>query len=148
MSWLLATLVLVFAADRAAKVLVFGAPAETVGMAWGCLSIRPTRNKRPMMWPRGAPRAWAASLVLAFAAALAIVALQPRPSAALCIGLGAALGGALGNLYDHWRHGAVLDFLHVGIGGRFNPADCALVAGLFTALASHVAAATSFLSKG
>jgi signal peptidase II len=69
-------------------------------------------------------------------------------SAWLAAGLGAALGGALGNLYDRVRHGAVLDFLHVGVGGVFNPADVGLVVGLVVALASGFGAATSLLARG
>jgi len=63
-------------------------------------------------------------------------------------GSGPCWGGALGNLYDRIRHGAILDFLHVGLGGVFNPADVALVLGLAIVLASRIDVATSFLTHG
>lgn len=151
MAGLIATLVLVFAVDRGAKALVFRrgrsggrAPSEPRFSA-GFLAIQPVRNARPWSWPKGAPVVWMASFVLALTAAVALVSLAPEASALMAIGLGAALGGALGNLYDRLRHGAILDFLHVGIGGVFNPADVALVLGLAAVLASHVALATSLL---
>lgn len=135
MGWLLASLGIVFAVDRGAKVCVSrGRPERLV------------RNARPGWWPGGSGASWIASVAFAFAAAVLLVALHPSPIVAA--GLGAALGGALGNVYDRLRHGAVLDFLHVGFGGRFNPADIALVGGIVVALVSHVAFATSLLSKG
>jgi len=146
--WLLATFVLVFALDRAAKRFVFGRDgASSVRCAFAFVTVRPVRNRRPALWARGTPGAWVASLLLAFAAAVLLVASQQAPNAPLACGLGAALGGALGNLHDRLRHGAVLDFLHVGIGGWFNPADVALVAGLAVALLSHLAAAAALWTQ-
>lgn len=135
-------MLLAFAADRVAKAFVFRRGARARG------PIRPARNERPALWPSGSPARWFASLALAFAAAAALVALQSDANPWLAIGLGCALGGALGNVYDRARHGAVLDFLHLGIGGRFNVADVALVLGLTTAVASQLACATALLSSG
>jgi len=146
---LLATLLLVFAVDRYAKAWAF--QSTFVGRKRSIarlLTILPVRNSRPRYWPPGTALHWCSSFGLALAAALLLVGSDPRSSAWLAVGLGAALGGALGNLYDRIRHGAILDFLHLGIGGVFNPADVSLVLGLLVALASRFEVATSFLGKG
>lgn len=49
-------------------------------------------------------------------------------------GLGAALGGAAGNLCDRFRRGAVIDFVDVGCWPVFNLADVAITLGVITAL--------------
>jgi signal peptidase II len=57
------------------------------------------------------------------------------------IGIGAAIGGATGNIIDRLRRGAVVDFVAIGPWPIFNLADAALVAGtglvLLTALNGH-----------
>lgn len=149
MGLLLAMLVLVFAVDRCAKAWAFRRPLAAERRPFARrLRILPVRNARPLAWPAGTALQWCASFALALAAALLLVGNDPRASAWLAAGLGAALGGALGNLYDRVRHGAVLDFLHVGVGGVFNPADVGLVVGLVVALASGFGAATSLLARG
>jgi signal peptidase II len=50
------------------------------------------------------------------------------------VGLGAALGGATGNLIDQLRRGAVMDFIDLRIWPVFNLADTFIVAGLGVAL--------------
>jgi signal peptidase II len=50
------------------------------------------------------------------------------------VGLGAALGGAAGNLSDRLRRGAVIDFLDLGWWPVFNCADVAITAGGTVAL--------------
>ena len=45
------------------------------------------------------------------------------------VGLGAAVGGATGNLLDRLRRGAIVDFIAVGWWPVFNLADVAIVAG-------------------
>lgn len=145
----LATLALVFAVDRCAKARAFRCVlvGEERRIA-PVLTIRPVRNARFTLWSRGKTWTMCASFGFALACASILVANDPRSAPLLAIGLGAALGGALGNLYDRIRHGAVLDFLHVGIGGVFNPADVALVLGLAAALGAHLEGATSALWKG
>jgi signal peptidase II len=146
---LLATLVLVFAVDRCSKAWAFRRPltGEQRPIVRR-LRILPVRNARPRCWPAGTALHWCSSFGLALAAALILVGSNPLSSASLAVGLGAALGGALGNLYDRIRHGAILDFLHVGVGGVFNPADVALVLGITVVLASRIEVATSLLAKG
>jgi signal peptidase II len=49
-------------------------------------------------------------------------------------GLGAALGGATGNVLERLRYGAVLDFVDLRIWPVFNVADAAIVLGVAVAL--------------
>jgi signal peptidase II len=79
------------------------------------------------------------ALLFQWALALAVVLLvikagyffQGQPAQA---GLGAALGGAAGNLVDRFRHGAVFDFVDLGCWPVFNLADVAITIGAVTAL--------------
>lgn len=50
------------------------------------------------------------------------------------VGLGLILGGALGNLMDRIKGGAVIDFLNLRIWPVFNLADVAIIAGVGTLL--------------
>ena len=45
------------------------------------------------------------------------------------VGIGAAVGGATGNLLDQLRRGAVVDFVAIGRWPAFNVADAAIVLG-------------------
>ena len=67
-------------------------------------------------------------LVAALAVALALGLLPGPPRYRL--GLGVLLGGALGNLIDRIRFGAVVDFVDVPWWPTFNVADAAIVAGV------------------
>ena len=73
------------------------------------------------------------AFTLAATAALAVWLWRCRtwPAAA---GLGAIIGGALGNAIDRWSHGAVIDFLDLHLLGRhlfvFNVADAAINVGV------------------
>ena len=55
---------------------------------------------------------------------------QPRPTNLLRLSLGLQIGGALGNLLDRFRLGAVTDFIDVGAWPVFNLADASIVTGL------------------
>jgi signal peptidase II len=72
---------------------------------------------------RGLPVLW---LAAALAVGLAIAAQGTDLAAA---GLGAALGGAAGNVLDRMRRGEVIDFVSIGRWPTFNLADAAIVAG-------------------
>jgi len=52
------------------------------------------------------------------------------------LGLGAAIGGATGNLLDMLRRGAVVDFIDLRIWPVFNVADALIVVGVAVALFS------------
>lgn len=71
---------------------------------------------------------------------LAYVFKSPRMVLAQKLGLILALGGGIGNLIDRIAHGAVVDFVSLGIGplrtGIFNLADVAITIGLLLFLAA------------
>ena len=48
----------------------------------------------------------------------------------LRLAIGLQLGGAVGNLIDRLRHGAVVDFIDVGPWPTFNVADSSIVVGI------------------
>jgi signal peptidase II len=58
------------------------------------------------------------------------------PGQAAQLGLGAALGGATGNLLDQVRRGGVIDFIDLRVWPVFNLADTAIVLGVATVLLS------------
>ena len=81
--------------------------------------------------------AWGAWLLAGMA--LAVVAmlgvwLRRAESGLVAVALGAIAGGAVGNVTDRVRFGAVVDFLHAHAGGWswyvFNVADAAIVCGV------------------
>jgi signal peptidase II len=97
-----------------------------------------------MVWNRGvtfglfggapdAARWLLVGLSLAIVAVLGVwLARTPRPWVA--IALGAVIGGAIGNVIDRLRYGAVADFLDFHVAGwhwpAFNLADSAIVVGV------------------
>ena len=125
--------------DRATKALVFQkiAPGDSILLV-GTLRLRPIRTPRP--WPGESPLFWWASVAAAAVGALLLLLLQPQTGWPIRIGIGAALGGAGSNVLDRQRLGVVRDFVDLGIGGVFNPADAAIVLGLLAVLLSFAAA--------
>lgn len=126
---------LCFSLDQAAKMLV--ARRLTRGQSipvtsW--LSITRLDNPRGLPLLRN-PRGQLL-LLAALAAGICLTVWQglffQRPAAQL--GLGLALGGASGNVYDQLRRGSVLDFLDLGWWPVFNLADAAITMGVLTAL--------------
>lgn len=75
-------------------------------------------------------------------AACVVVILRIRRSSLtatpLMLGLSLVVGGGVSNLWDRLTHGAVIDFLNVGLGsfrtGIFNIADMAIMSGITLAL--------------
>ncbi len=74
-----------------------------------------------------------AAVALAVVAAL-VVWLRRAESRLVAVALGAIVGGALSNVIDRLRFGAVVDFIHAHIGNVswyvFNLADAAIVCGV------------------
>jgi lipoprotein signal peptidase len=74
-----------------------------------------------------------AAVALAVVAALSVW-LWRAERAAVALALGAIAGGAIGNVLDRLRFGAVVDFLHFHVAGWswyvFNLADAAIVCGV------------------
>ncbi|OPL18278.1 MAG: hypothetical protein AVO35_05365 [Candidatus Aegiribacteria sp. MLS_C] len=126
----------VLAADQVAKRMALGwldlhRPVEVIGNL-----LRLT-----LVWNSGAAFSlpWGGPVFLAVitgAAAVLVSILIWRlrdRSPGFVIGLGAILGGALGNLLDRFMYGRVVDFIDIGLGGSrwptFNVADVAITMG-------------------
>lgn len=81
--------------------------------------------------------------LVAAAVVVAIMYITRKGPAALRVGLGLVLGGAVGNLIDRLRYGAVVDFIDIGVTDTirwpsFNVADVAIVAGVAVLILSTV----------
>ncbi len=143
----IAVALVVLAADQASKAWVLSVDLARTGP----LVLLPVLDFT-MVWNRGvtfglltgfggASGQWG-SLVLATAALAVVVALgiwlRRAESRLVAIAIGAIAGGAVGNVADRLRHGAVVDFIHahVRLGGQelswyvFNLADAAIVCGV------------------
>ena len=109
-----------------------GHSAVSVGSA---VRIRHTRNARDL-YSNNVVRVamvtvWLAALVSGIMLHRAGDQLQSRTA---LVGLGAALGGAAGNLLDILRRRFIVDFIDLGWWPVFNLADVAIIAGLVLAL--------------
>lgn len=130
----------VLAADQASKwwiLEVFDLPGR------GSVTLLPVLNLT-MVWNRGvtfgllsSDGAWGAAALAALA--LAVVAalfvwLRRAERLGVALALGAVAGGAVGNVIDRLRYGAVVDFIHAHAWGWswyvFNLADAAIVCGV------------------
>ncbi len=97
-----------------------------------------------MVWNRGVTfgllngfGAWGAVVLTAIALAVVTALglwLRRATSALMAASIGAIAGGAIGNVIDRLRYGAVVDFIHAHIGDLswyvFNVADAAIVCGV------------------
>lgn len=120
----------VLAVDQASKAFILSRSwaADSSG---GFLSIRKVLTRRVMpistLPTRTLVGLWVASI------AIVVVLLQQGmipENTVSAAGIGAALGGAAGNLTDRLRHGAIVDFIVVGRWPPFNLADAAIVVGV------------------
>jgi signal peptidase II len=122
--------VIVIAADQASKAFVLSRP-WAVASNTGFLSVRRQLTRRgPLMCALAKPL-----LVGLWLASAAVVAVLLRTgiiveSALNAASIGAALGGAAGNVADRLRRGAIVDFIVIGRWPPFNLADAAIVAGV------------------
>lgn len=139
-----------FALDRATKAWMRRRLAATGAPPPGSL-LRPVWNRHPTLGGAASRRRLAVGWLAAAAASAALVALEqttgtPLAAATSPGALGAAVGGAAGNLRDRWRHGAVLDFVDLRAlvdrppFGVCNLADAAIVGGLLLFAAGEVLA--------
>lgn len=139
----------VFGADRASKLLVLRwlEPGEVVPVL-PFLNIVLVYNRGVsfgLLDGLGAAAPWLLVLLaLAIAAVLLWWALrEERPMARFA--LWTVLGGALGNVYDRLRYGAVVDFVDLHVLGwhwpAFNLADAAVVGGVLWLLGESLAGA-------
>ena len=119
----------VIAADQASKSFV-------LSRSWAADSNTGFLSIRRQLTRRGAPMFALATrtLVVLWIASTAIAAVLLQAgmfaeNALGATGIGAALGGAAGNLADRLRHGAIVDFIVIGRWPLFNLADAAIVMG-------------------
>jgi signal peptidase II len=127
----LATTGLVVALDQITKQIAATSVArgESVNVFFG-LDITNIRNKGIAFGAlKGAGLAVLALTLVALAALLAYFALHPTRRM-LWLPVGAIVGGALGNLADRARIGAVIDFIDPKFWPAFNVADAAIVLGI------------------
>jgi signal peptidase II len=124
----------IFLLDRFTKLLVEHhlAGERPRPMALGIV-IRAVANRRGPLArrPLAGLLVWAALFGI-----ISLIVLQGLffPNAAARFGLGIALGGAFGNLWDQLRRGAVADFLDLGWWPVFNLADVGIGVGVAIAM--------------
>jgi signal peptidase II len=126
---LLLSTTLLVGLDQATKAFVLSRFQEQQAISFGWIAIRRVLNRRAdgvsqsdstllMFW------------IAEFALLVALVQVGPFfQSATAQVAVGAALGGASGNLLDRLRRGGVVDFIDFGFWPVFNLADTAIVMG-------------------
>lgn len=139
-AWGAAMALATLAADQASKwwvLEVFDLPGRA------SVSVLPVLNLT-MVWNRGvtfgllsSDAAWSTAVLSAVALAVVValgVWLRRAERLGVALALGAVAGGAVGNVIDRLRFGAVVDFIHAHAWGWswyvFNLADAAIVCGV------------------
>lgn len=84
---------------------------------------------------RGAGTYFTFFSVVAAVALIVVLFYARRSPRSVKVSLGLVLGGAIGNLIDRFRYGAVIDFIDIGVSERlrwpcFNAADAAITIGV------------------
>ncbi len=131
----LATLAVVFALDQATKQAVVASleRGESVNVFFA-LDLTNTRN-RGVAFGALEGRGTIVAVLIALALVLLIAYFAVHAGCAwLWLPVGMLLGGALGNLADRAREGAVIDFIDPIAWPAFNLADTAIVIGVFALL--------------
>jgi signal peptidase II len=139
--------VVVFLADQATKYAVLNIWHLQSGVI---LSPLPVLDL-VLVWNHGITfglfAGFSAKILLAVLACCVVVALlvwmARTPSWLVTIAVGAIAGGALGNVLDRLRYGAVVDFIHVHIGALaypwvFNVGDSAIVCGVIALMIENL----------
>jgi signal peptidase II len=122
--------------DQATKSLIRRQlPEGRTGWRLSCFEIRRVTNIGAMR----ASRSGRLRLLGLWAAALGAIAVQMQygrhfQGELAQVALGAACGGATGNLLEHEWRGAVTDFLMIGWWPAFNLADAGITCGALAAL--------------
>lgn len=117
-----------FVLDQSAKRLVELRAADRVYRA-GPVAVRQVMSHKNVYRYRSVRRGMTILWVAAFLSGLLLAGSTFGTSLSLAA-IGAALGGALGNLRDILTYGSVRDFIDLGWWPVFNLADVAIVAGL------------------
>jgi signal peptidase II len=149
-AWAVALAGAVVALDQAAKQLAVSniESGDPVELVFG-IQIANVQNKGVAFGLLAGGEGLVLALTLAaLAALLSYFAFNPtRPDLWLAVGL--LTGGALGNLADRVRAGAVIDFVDVPLWPTFNLADVAIVTGVaaLVLIVSHPATPTIEAAK-
>lgn len=129
----LLVLAVVVVSDQATKYFVLAQPGTLAARAPG-LTIRPVRFVRPSFMQSRGRISLIFTWMLAGASITILIGTGAIDTRLARIGVGTALGGALGNLVDILRHRAVTDFIDLGWWPAFNLADIGIICGLALAL--------------
>lgn len=129
----LVVLAVVVVCDQATKSIVLAQPGAIAARAPG-LILRPVRFVRPSFARSRGRISLILTWLLAASSITILIGTGAIDTPLARIGVGAALGGALGNLVDILRHRAVTDFIDFGWWPAFNLADVGIVCGLALAL--------------
>ena len=127
-----ATVAIVIALDQASKQLVVSSlrRGESVNVFFG-LDLTNTRNTGVAFGAlEGSGTVVAVLIALALVLLVGYFAMNARRPL-LWLPVGMLLGGAVGNLIDRAREGAVIDFIDPVAWPAFNLADSAIVVGVF-----------------
>jgi signal peptidase II len=141
-TWLgLLTAALILAADQVSKWYVLNGIDLPLR---GRVRVLPVLDLT-MVWNRGVTfgmlnglGAWSGPVIAAVALVIVVALilwLRRTDSLLAAVAIGAVAGGAVGNVMDRLRHGAVVDFIYAHIGNWafnyvFNIADAAIVCGV------------------
>lgn len=129
---------LAFVLDQTSKKLALTRfEGEACAPGWSGPRIRVVRNTRIGLGLVRNRRTLILLWVVAVTGTILLVLRGPSfEGYAAPLGLGAAIGGATGNLLDMLRRGAVVDFIDLRIWPVFNVADSLIVVGVVAALCS------------
>jgi signal peptidase II len=138
MSWQVPALagLVVLVADQVSKewIMALGTPRASAPVGSSFVAIRAGLNRRGPPLDNRLPvlfALWVAALALAV---LALAQGWPRDASIGPLGVGAAFGGATGNLLDRVRRGGIVDFIAIGRLPACNLADMAMIAGVALAI--------------
>lgn len=134
---------LVILADQMTKLAVVASfqRGEQFDVLGSVLRLGHARNSGAVFGiMRGSGNYFAVFSVIAAVAIIVVICLARTSSTLVKVALGLVLGGALGNLIDRIRLGAVVDFIDVGVNSvrwpSFNIADLAITVGVVTLIIS------------
>ncbi len=143
----LAVAVLAFAVDRLSKIWVlaaFAAEGDKIAIT-GFFDLVMSWNRGISYGLLASASNWRLLMIILLTAALIIwclLWLWRADDAILAGGLGAIIGGGLGNLYDRFAYGAVADFISLHLGDFywyvFNVADVMICLGAAALIARQI----------
>lgn len=130
-------LLFVLVADQASKEwILYGLdlPAKQSVVIFPWLNFTMVWNHAVTFGMFGGHGPWVFIIISLLAVCGLFCALLRAKRRMVSLSCGAIIGGAIGNVIDRWRFGAVVDFLHCHIGSIswyvFNVADSAIVCGV------------------